>query len=178
MSASERKPVLIAMAGLPASGKSALARELHKVIGGVLLDKDQVRKFLFQAHVDYSRQQNDLCVDIMFSAAAYLLAKPAPPPVIVDGRTFSRRYQIEALKNMANGLPCRLAIVECICSEKTAEARLRSDSDKHPAKDRDYAMYQASKAAAELIEEPTCVVDTDNQTLAQCVDQVLAYLEV
>lgn len=166
------------MAGLPASGKSVLATELQKVLSGVLLDKDQVREFLFKAHVDYSRKQNDLCVEVMFSTAKYLLTKPSPPAVIVDGRTFSRHYQIEALKALSSAVPCRLAIVECVCSEKTAKFRLQRDEHKHPAKDRDYAMYQASKASAEPINEPKCVVDTDKQTIEQCVNQVLAHLRI
>jgi predicted kinase len=39
--------MLIAMAGLPASGKSTIAARLAKELGGVILSKDQVQAVLF-----------------------------------------------------------------------------------------------------------------------------------
>lgn len=172
-----KSPLIIALAGLPASGKSTLARALNKELDAVLLDKDRVRDFLFQKHVDYSAQQNDLCLDIIYQTAEYLLGKPKAPIVILDGRTYSRRYQIAALKEMAGRANSALSIIECICSDETAQSRLAKDKNVHPAKDRDYTLYLKSKSASEPIDEPRLVIDTDQHCLDECVALSLAHLD-
>ncbi|ASJ76815.1 AAA family ATPase [Granulosicoccus antarcticus] len=168
--------LIIAMAGLPASGKSAVAAKLQRALNAVLLDKDRVRDFLFASHVDYSNEQNDLCLGVMYDVANYLLTTAAPPVVILDGRTYSKRYQVEAVKTAAKRSNAQLLIIECICSEESVKARLHNDQDVHLAKDRDFALYQRSKAAAEPIEEPKLVIETDKSSLEQCLEQALNYV--
>ena len=68
-------------------------------------------------------------------------------------------------------------IVECVCSEVSARERLESTQNDHPAQDRDFEMYLKSKAAAEPILEPKLVIDTDERTPAEGVQDILAYLE-
>ena len=58
--------MIIAMAGLSGTGKSTLARRLAGRLDGVVLDKDVVRAALFGADVDYTSEQNNLVVNIMF----------------------------------------------------------------------------------------------------------------
>lgn len=167
---------MIALAGLPASGKSALGAELCKALDAVLLDKDRVRECLFAGHVDYSRSQNDLCVNMMYEVAHYLLTRQASANVILDGRTYSRRYQIDALKSAADRAAVSLVIIECVCSEDTARQRLEQDRGVHPAQDRDFELYLRSKAAAEPIEDPRLVIATDELDLSGAVERVLQYL--
>lgn len=169
--------MLIAMAGLPASGKSAVAQKLANQLSAVLLDKDQVRDFLFNDAVDYTREQDDLCVDVMYKVASYHLSARPNTPVILDGRSYSRQYQVDAVKQTAVSANVALRIIECVCTPEQARLRLESDQDAHLAKNRDYAMYQQSRATAELITEPKLVLDTEKNNVAQCVHLVLAYLK-
>jgi len=125
---------MIVLAGLPASGKSAVAVRLNKALDSVLLDKDRVRDFFFQEHVDYSNEQNDLCVEMMYQVASYLLLKDEAPIVIIDGRSYSRKVQIERLKAVVAQVRCNLIIVECICSPASARQRLERDYGVHPDK--------------------------------------------
>lgn len=164
------------MAGLPASGKSAVGAELQKALNAVLLDKDTVRNFLFADYVDYSDSQNDLCLNVMYQVSHYLLCSQSPPVVILDGRTYSRRYQIEALKAEAERADSRLCLIECVCSEASARQRLEQDQEVHVAKDRDFQMYLNSKARAEPITEARLVLDTDAYALDACVQQALEYM--
>ena len=86
--------MIVIMAGLPGAGKSTVARELAHRLRGVVLDKDAIRAALFDpAHVEYSLTQDDFCQEIMLRTAAYLLAKDSEIPILLDGRTFSRRYR-------------------------------------------------------------------------------------
>lgn len=63
--------MLIALAGLPGTGKSTLAARLATELNGVVLSKDQVRAALFPSPVlDYSATEDEICMDAIFTAAA------------------------------------------------------------------------------------------------------------
>jgi adenylylsulfate kinase len=172
------------MAGLPGTGKSTLARRLAQRLPesrarAIVLDKDVVRAALFPAdEIEYSTRQDDFCVDVMLRTAAYLLSKDPRRHVILDGRTFSRRYQVEAVRAFANeiGVPC--AFIECRCPDSVARQRLARDVAKgrHLARNRTCEMYLAVKARAEPIAGPKLVVNTDGD-LEQCVQRCLAYIQ-
>lgn len=167
--------MLIVMAGLPASGKSAIAGPLSDALPAVLLDKDSLRVSMFQDKVDYSREQNDLVVNISYDIASYLIGKHANEIVLLDGRTYSRRYQVEAVKAAAAGAGTELRIIECVCSEASAITRLQQDHS-HPALDRDVDMYLRSRAQADPIEEPKLVIDTDKLSPTVALTRALVWL--
>ena len=97
---------------------------------------------------------------------------PADPNlgIFFDGRTFSRRYQIEAVIESAQKFGSGFRTIECTCSEETARQRLDHDqaAGHHPAANRSFDLYQRLKATFEPIPEPKLVVDTD-QPLDACV---------
>jgi hypothetical protein len=82
---------------------------------------------------------------------------------LLDGRPFSRRSQIERVKQFAaaQGQPWR--ILECVCSEASARQRLESPeaSSDHPAINRGVALYLDVKAGFEPIFPPKTIIDTD-----------------
>jgi len=159
------------MAGLPGTGKSILCRALAKQVGGVVLDKDIIRAALFPPErIEYSAAQDDFCQSLMLQAAAYLLARDPHAVIFFDGRTFSRRYQIEAVIQSAQKFGSAFRTIECTCSEETARQRLDRDqaAGRHPAANRSFELYQRLKATFESIPEPKLIVDTD-QPLDQCV---------
>ena len=168
--------MLIVMAGLPASGKSAVSQALKQTLNAVLLDKDQLRACIFADLVDYTREQDDLCVDMMYDVAQYHLTKRPDTPVILDGRTYSRRYQVDSVKRAAQRADTPMCIIECICTPETARARLRQDKNKHVAKNRNELLYEKSRAAAEQITDPRLVLDTEQMTKEQCVQSALDYI--
>lgn len=164
------------MVGLPASGKSSIATKLQQSLNAVLLDKDAVRACLFAERVDYERAQDDLCVNIMYEVSAYHFKRRPGTVVILDGRTYSRRYQVDAVKACAAQSEVPLFFLECVCCAQTAHHRLSCSMDTHPAKDRDIHLYEKSRAAAEPLIEPKLRLDTDNATVDQCVQAALDYI--
>jgi len=163
--------VIVIMAGLPGTGKSVLCRALAKQIGGVVLDKDVIRAALFPPErIEYSAPQDDFCQLLMLQAAGYILARDPHAVIFIDGRTFSRRYQIEAVIEIAKKFGTPWRTIECTCSEETARRRLDRDqaAGRHPAANRTFELYQRLKATFEPIAEPKLVVDTD-QSLDECV---------
>lgn len=171
--------MLVAMAGLPGCGKSTLARRLAERLGGVILDKDVIRAALFPVeYVEYSTRQDDFCITVMLEVAAYLLKHHAGLHVILDGRPFARRYQVDQLDRWSAEHTVPLAIVECVCSDAVARARLQHDvsTGAHTAADRDFALYQRIKGAFEPIREPKLVVNMD-LPVEDTVEQALTYIK-
>src|SRR5437660_12890454 len=113
--------MIVIMAGLPGTGKSTLARALAQRLPGAVLDKDAIRAALFQpAHVEYSSVQDDFCQEIMLQTAAYLLAKDAELHVLLDGRTFSRRYPRESVLELCRQVASPAAVLGCCSPAYTA----------------------------------------------------------
>jgi adenylylsulfate kinase len=168
--------MIVLMAGLPGTGKSTLARELAARIGGRVLSKDEFRHAIFSPEeIEYSSAQDDFCLQIMIETAGYLLARNPARLIFLDGRPFSRSYQIENVQAAAARLHQPWRILECVCSEETARRRLESDSSTgaHPAGNRDYSLYLEVKARFEAITFPKTVINTE-VALEVCVQQALA----
>jgi predicted kinase len=170
--------MIILMAGLPGSGKSTLAKKLSRRPAGRVLSKDEFRHAIFaESEIEYSSRQDDFVMQLMLETAGYLLTKDRERRIFLDGRTFSRRYQIENVIAAADSLHQPWRIIECVCSEETVRKRLEADAagKSHPAGNRDFQLYLDVKARFEVITLPKILVDTD-QPLDQCVAQAFENL--
>jgi predicted kinase len=170
--------MIVMMTGLPGSGKSTLARAIARRLPGMVLDKDVIRAALFEPdQIEYSQEQDDFCQEIMLQTAGYLLRKHPAGNVLLDGRTFSRRYQREGVFAFCRQSQARVAILECVCAEDTAIKRLTEAVVKntHLAANRTAALYYRIREVWEPIESPKWVVDTDTE-LESCVEEALCYL--
>jgi adenylylsulfate kinase len=170
--------MIVLMAGLPGTGKSTLAHELARQTSGRVLSKDEFRHAIFlPGEIEYSSRQDDFCLQLMLQTAEYMLSRDPARTIFLDGRPFSRRYQIENVLAVASSLHQRWTILECVCSEESARKRLAADAgaSSHPAGNRDFQLYADVKMRFETITHPKIVVDTD-QSIEHCVTSAMAAL--
>lgn len=166
----------VLLAGLPGTSKSTLARTVAAQLDGVVLDKDRVREALFPgAMTDYSREQDDLCVRAMLEAAAYLTKEQRVAFVFIDGRTFSRRGQIDEVAQAAEQAGAAWRILHVTCSDAVVEDRLSRQDPENPARNRNPALYRDIKNRFETIAYPKLEVDT-TEGVEPVVNEVCRFL--
>lgn len=166
--------MMIAMAGLPGVGKTTLATALADHLNAIVLNKDEVRATHFGPRVEYTLEQDDFCVDLMYRTTAWLVRKDPSSIVLLDGCTYTRAYQAETLRETAARLGQDLFVIECDCDPELAIARLNDDlaAGRHPAANRTPELYWEFRAAAEPITEPKLLVDTTRPVEASVEDCV------
>jgi predicted kinase len=170
---------VLALCGLPGTGKSTLARALAPALDAAHLDKDVLRAALFApGQIEHSREQDDLCCRLLYEVAAWLLRTGRRRAVVLDGRTYLRAGQLDPVRALARDGGARLALVECTCAPELARARLQQDvaQGAHPAGDRDPALH--ARLAAEAVPLPAgrLRLATDDATPETLAARVLAWL--
>lgn len=157
--------MIVQLAGLPGTGKTTLAALLHQHLPGpvLVLDKDRVRAALFGAgHTRYERDQDDQCVELLHQSAAWWLHRHPEATVILDGRTCSRAYQVQQVRNLAHRAGQRLRLIECVCPLPEIAARLHRDhhTAAHPAANRTPTLARHLARTADPIPHPKLTLDT------------------
>jgi predicted kinase len=171
--------LLIALAGLPGTGKSALAHELVACLGCPCFDKDRVREAIFGPKaVEYSAEQDDVVVRALFASIASTARTRRFAHAILDGRTFTRRAHVLELQAFGEEHAIEIALVECQCRDDIARARIERDREHgaHVARNRDLDLYTRLRAARELIEIQHVVLDTDERSPAELARALIATL--
>lgn len=157
--------MIIAIAGLPGTGRSTLAHALAEQLGddGVL-ERDYLGRHLFSAsRVGPGDEQDHFVVDVMLKTTAWRLERDPESAIILDGLPLTRIRQVTSLQRFADHLRQQLHVIECVCAERLALGRLaakraagRHWDDQHV----DAEFYYARKEHAELIPQPKLIVDT------------------
>lgn len=171
--------MLIVMTGLPGTGKSAIAQQLKTRLNALVLNKDKIRAELFSNDaIAFSREQDDLCMKVIFLATAYILKANPEQTIIIDGRTFSKSYQINQLLSFIETLKIKPAIIECICDNDIVKQRLDLDhqAGAHLAGNRTYGLYLELRGKAEPITVDRIVIDTGKESLEESVNRCVEYV--
>lgn len=168
--------MLVIMVGFPASGKTAIAVRAAERVGGIVLNKDEVRAALFGPdHIAYTREQDDFCMDVLYQAAGFLLADDPGKVIFIDGRTFSKRDQVAQAVDAARRLGTPARIIRCVVDDGVARERLILQNE-HLAANRDFELFRALKAGYEPLEHPHLELDTGDLDLDTCVRLAITYI--
>lgn len=171
--------MIVALVGLPGSGKSYFAKWFSERNSSfIVLDKDVVRSTLFPGKMtDYSAEQDDFCIDVILRSAHYILSRHNDYHVIIDGRTFTKKYQIEQVRKAASEMHVPCCFVEFICNDDTIRKRIEEQRSEHYAKNRNFGLYLDLKRHAEPLEVPHLTLYSDGtQSLEERAEKFLEYI--
>jgi hypothetical protein len=179
------RPTLRVVCGMPASGKSTIARELAKTMQLQVFRSDRVRKALFEVppeeHADlafeegiYSQEATALTYGKLLLSAQEALERGCS--VLLDA-TYSRRHHREEVLRLAGDMDVHLIFLECICRESKLKERLLerdSISSVSDARRKHFEqLRERYEAMSELDEKIHCQINTE-QPIEESVAEALA----
>ena len=163
--------MLVIFRGLPGTGKSYIVRHLVQRRSDLLvLSRDVLRSALIP-HPTFSDEEKALVDGLVAAMAGWLAGRGKD--VVIDGAALSSAAGVEQLVEAAKSRGAPSRVVECVCSQETALARIRADEGSHLAGDRGEALYFKVKARFEPIPYPSLTVDTERgleENLAAVLD--------
>ncbi len=169
-----RVPVLVAMAGLPGSGKSTIAEILAGRIGATAISVDPIEEAILRAGID---------ADQPTGLAAYLVAEKMAEQVLLSGHSVivDAVNAVEPARlqwrDLADRSDVRLRVVETVCfDDELHRDRLARRTNPFAAyaveqSVEDYAEWKGACAAL-----PRITLDT-SRPLGENVETALAFLE-
>jgi predicted kinase len=116
-----RPPVLIAMAGLPGTGKSTCADLIARNLHVPLVDKDDLLELVRHSSIEDELEQGRLAYDLVFSLASRQLANETS--VIVD-TCLAFAWLRDKLAHIAADHNATMLVVHCVCSDDVARQRI------------------------------------------------------
>ncbi|RME64528.1 MAG: kinase [Caldilineae bacterium] len=164
-----KRPYLIAVGGLPGSGKSVAAQMIAERLHARLLRSDVIRKELFP-EPQYTPEEGRLTYQEMFRRAGEALA--AGESVVLDA-TFYSRSSRKHTADMARQHGARWLFVLVTAPEDAIRERLaRRQND---PSDANFAVYQILKQQFEPVTGPHLHLDNsgDLPALARQIDEQL-----
>jgi predicted kinase len=170
-------PLVLLLAGLPGVGKTRLAERLAPGLDGVILNRDEIRDHIFPAvALDYSAAQNKVATDAMLSVLDYLLGHARLPAIVLDGKPFSKRSEIDAVAAIVRRHHASLLVLHCIAPPEIVEARLRRDliDPRNQRAQRDPAKATRIRTEFEPIAVPHIVIDTSTGSPDELAHRALA----
>lgn len=165
--------MIILVAGLPATGKSTIARALAKELDAVILRTDVVRKELLDTPT-YSREEKELVYRVTFLIAEYLTR--ARVNVILDA-TFYRRELRHRAYAIARRTESKLLVVECSTPREVIKERMKKRKEGRAVSDADLEVYDTLAGEFEPIQRPHMEVDT-SRPLKENLREIMQRLEV
>jgi predicted kinase len=131
----ERRVFLVT--GLPATGKTTLARELARTLAAPLLSKDAIKEPLFDilGAVDRaaSRRLSDASFAVLFALADEFLARPGA--LVLEGNFRPGEHEPALRALLARHAPVSCAQLLCHSAEPLRQQRLAAraaDATRHP----------------------------------------------
>ncbi len=167
-------PVLVALAGLPGTGKSFFSRELAARWPFVILESDALRRVLF-THPTYSPDESIRLFQAIHFMIEMLLKSGLS--AILDATNLSEKYR-EPLYAIAERLGIKLILVWTEAPAAVVYERLHAREEMGQpdgASDADWSVYVKMKPTAQKIRRKHYLVDTAGD-VTPAVDRIIREL--
>ena len=162
--------MIVAVFGLPGSGKSYFARTLSERLGARYVSSDRIRKELFP-EPDYSLEEKTRVYKEMFDMMYDFLNRRQP--LVLDA-TFFRKELREHFDREASSLGCRIAWIEVRASDRIIRDRLSKSREESDA---DYTVHQLIRSSFQPMRKPHLVLDSTDDNIEQMINVSLDYLK-
>jgi predicted kinase len=161
-------PLLVALSGLPGSGKSHLARRLKEAAPFVHLESDALRRRIFERPA-YTQGESEQLFRAVYWVAERLLARGLN--TIVDATNLRESHR-ETLANMARRQGADLALVSLTAPEVVLRERLQA-REAAGSEEAGLAVYERLLAEVEPPALPHLSIDS-SQDMGPYVEQIAA----
>ncbi len=166
--------MLVLVCGLPATGKSTIARNIAKKLRAAHLNTDAIRKRLIDSP-KYTKEEKTLVYRVMLLVAEYLLRSDRN--VVIDGTFYRAKPFRGPVYDISERTGARLAVVECRAPDESIKRRMgRRARRKNQLSDADYKIYKKIKIDFEPIKRDHLVLDT-SKSKQNNMEDVLRYLD-
>jgi predicted kinase len=158
--------------GVPGAGKSTVARHLLATLPLHRVDRDAIRAALFP-RCEFTPQEKAAANAAVSAAVAANCALGRAS--LVDGMTFARARDLEALREITRAAGLHLLVLHLDCPLAVAQARIAAAGDEaHDAADRTPAL--AAEVAARFDAPPAdaCRIDAEHDAAQVCAEALAA----
>jgi predicted kinase len=164
-------PALIALSGLPGTGKSYFCRKLAERLPVIILQSDALRKVLFSSP-GYSSQESSRLFRACHRLIEELLKRGVS--LILDATNLSERHR-EHLYSIADHLNVKLVLVRVEAPPQVVRERLearRVGVNSGSKSDADWTVYQRMKPSVQKIPRNHYAVDT-SRDITPVLDKIV-----
>ena len=180
------RPTIWVVCGLPAGGKSTIAREMAKILGVQILQSDFLRKQLLGVPTDkpmdlpfesgiYSKEASSLTYGKLVMLAQEVIEKGGS--VILDA-TFSHRHQRDEVIRLARDMDANIIFIECAASYEMLKKRL-ADREKtvciSDARLRHLKQLKANFESSDELQNDMHLKINTEESLYACMRQILSH---
>ena len=158
---------IIAVMGIPGAGKSTIARTLERELGLRRVCRDLIRRAMFPSS-NFSRLEKRAAFRAVLLATEINCLLDAPS--VLDGMTFSRRKDFDAVAEIAARHEFVVLPLLVECGSATARQRIEADmvDGAHPAGDRRPALVDAVVARFQTPPDSTIRIDGEAELEVMC----------
>ena len=169
------KPALIAVSGLPGTGKSYLCHQLAQRLPLAILESDALRKVLYPTP-SYSAPESSHLFQTIHLLIERLLKRGVS--LILDATNLSERDR-EYLYRIADRLGVKLILVRVEAPPEVVKERLKTRQEEATPEnnsDADWSVYQKMKTSAQKIKRNHYAVDT-SRDITPVIDKITREVE-